>query len=255
MIRDIEELLGQYRAWLQHKTSLKDVGGWVEITTPFLDRHNDCIQIYARREDGIWTLTDDGYTISDLESSGCEINTSDKRRAIVNNTLRGFGVTMGDHDSLVVRASDAEFAYKKHNLIQAILGVGDIFYLTRAKVVSIFFEDVRKWMDAQHIRYSQSVRFAGKSGFDHQFDFVIPHSDRRPERLVKLLNIPNKNTAESTIFSCVDVLDNRPTPTRAYAIVNDQREVPPGVVEALSAYNIKPVLWSHKEAAVEELAA
>ena len=75
-VAEVERLLHDYREWLQDKTILRDVNGaWVEITTPYLDRHNDALQIYARREDGGFLLTDDGYTIHDLEASGCSLNT------------------------------------------------------------------------------------------------------------------------------------------------------------------------------------
>jgi hypothetical protein len=50
MIDQVQQLLDQYWAWLKDKTKLREVGGdWVEITTPHLDRHNDYLQIYARR--------------------------------------------------------------------------------------------------------------------------------------------------------------------------------------------------------------
>jgi hypothetical protein len=59
-VQEIEKLLSDYRAWLKDKTTLREVNdSWVEITTPYLDRHNDALQIYARAEDGGYILTDD----------------------------------------------------------------------------------------------------------------------------------------------------------------------------------------------------
>lgn len=60
----------------------------IEITTPFLDRHNDRLQIYATKSNGHFALTDDGYVIQDLQSSGCELKTK-KRRALLETTLNG----------------------------------------------------------------------------------------------------------------------------------------------------------------------
>jgi len=73
MINEIQELLDKYLLWLKDKTTLRQVGDWVEITTPYLDRHNDYLQIYVKRSNGGYILTDDGYTIGDLRQSGCEI--------------------------------------------------------------------------------------------------------------------------------------------------------------------------------------
>ncbi len=49
--QEIERLLNDYRAWLKDRTTLREVNGaWVEIRTPYLDRHNDALQIYVRSE-------------------------------------------------------------------------------------------------------------------------------------------------------------------------------------------------------------
>ena len=73
MIEEIRGLIDEYHAWLKDKTALRQVGQWIEITTPYLDRHNDYIQIYAKRSNGGIILTDDGHTIEDLELSGCKL--------------------------------------------------------------------------------------------------------------------------------------------------------------------------------------
>ena len=52
--QEIEKLLNDYRAWLKEKTTLREINSeWVEITTPYLDRHNDALQIYARYRQGL----------------------------------------------------------------------------------------------------------------------------------------------------------------------------------------------------------
>ena len=37
-------LLNQYWKWLKEKTTLRQINDWYEITTPYLDRHNDYLQ-------------------------------------------------------------------------------------------------------------------------------------------------------------------------------------------------------------------
>ena len=92
MLSEIKELLDNYSLWPRDKTTLRQIDeNWVEITTPFLDRHNDYIQIYAKRENGKYLLSDDGLTIEDLIMSGCNLDTP-KRQSLLNVTLNGFGV-------------------------------------------------------------------------------------------------------------------------------------------------------------------
>jgi len=67
MINEIQRLVDEYASWLKEKTLIRQVDEWVEITTPYLDRHNDYLQIYARRRNGDYVLTDAGYILQDLE--------------------------------------------------------------------------------------------------------------------------------------------------------------------------------------------
>ena len=174
MINEVQSLLDRYWKWLRDETVLREIGDWVEITTPYLDRHNDCLEIYAKRQDGGFLLTDDGYTIEDLEQSGCSIDSA-RRQDLLKTTLNGFGVRIsGATNALEVRASADDFALRKHNLVQAMLAVNDLFYVASSPGVSLFYEDVVSWLDACDIRYTPNVRFTGKSGYDHRFDFVIP---------------------------------------------------------------------------------
>ncbi|MGH9431203.1 MAG: DUF1829 domain-containing protein [Terriglobia bacterium] len=256
MLQEIEKLLNDYRAWLKDKTTLRQVNGsWVEITTPFLDRHNDALQIYARGENGGYVLTDDRYTLHDLEASGCNLNT-EKRKDLLKMTLNGFGVRM-NNEALEVHASAENFPARKHNLIQAILAVNDLFYLASPIVESLFFEDVVAWLDLNNVRYTPKVKFTGISGFDHLFDFVIPKSPRKePERIAQAINRPTRDNAEAFIYAWSDTREVRSSDSRAYAILNDvDQPVSGGVLEAFRNYHIQPVPWSHRAEVVADLAA
>jgi len=253
MIVEIQQLLDQYLKWLRDKTTLRQVRDWIEITTPYLDRHNDYIQIYARKENGELLLTDDGYILEDLELSGCKLE-SPKRQQLLRVTLNGFGVQL-NQGSLQIRASADNFALRKHNLIQAMLAVNDLFYLAGPSVVSPFYEDVVSWLDLNEIRYTPKVKFTGTSGFDHLFDFVIPKSRQYPERIVKTINRPSRETAQAVAFSWIDTKEARPFESKAYAFLNDsETPVSTGVLEALRDCEVTPVPWSKREDARNALA-
>lgn len=255
-VQEIETLLNDYRAWLRDKTTLREVdGSWVEITTPYLDRHNDALQIYARSEDGGYVLSDDSYTVHDLEASGCNLNT-EKRKDLLKMTLNGFGVRM-NNEALEVHASPENFAARKHNLVQAILAVNDLFYLASPIVESLFFEDVVAWLESNDIRYTPKVKFTGTSGFDHLFDFVIPRSPRKqPERIIQAINRPTRDNAEAFIYAWSDTREVRPPESKPYAVLNDvEQPISGGVLDAFRNYQIRPVPWSHRAEVVTELAA
>ena len=255
MIAEVESLLGSYWRWLQDRTVLKTVGDCVEITTPYLDRHNDYIQIYAKRVEGGFLLSDDGYIIEDLEQSGCNINSA-RRQALLRTTINGFGVRE-NQDALEVQASTEDFALQKHNLVQAMLAVNDMFYVAETSgAVTLFYEDVAEWLDQHDIRYTPGVKFSGKSGYDHRFEFIIPKSRVQPERLLRAISRPRRETAEAVAFAWLDTREVRAPDSRAYAILNDtDKVVSDNVVEAMRRYDVRGVPWSQREQVREELAA
>ena len=255
MIDEVRGLLDQYAQWVRDKSILREVNDqYVEITTPYLDRHNDYTQIYVRKDDGGFVLTDAGDTIQDLRASGCDLETS-KRRELLGAALNGFGVRR-DGDALLVKATAQDFSLRKHNLVQAILAVNDLFYLAVPVVASLFLEDVTAWLELHDIRFTPNVKFTGRSGYDHTFDFVVPASRRAPERLIRAVNRPSRDLAEAMAFSWVDTKEVRPLASKFYAFLNDENRLPAtSIVDALRNYDIVPVLWSRRDDVRQELAA
>lgn len=254
MTINTQQLVDDYYNWLKAKTNWRNIGEWNEITTPYLNRHNDYVQIYVHKVRDGYVLTDDSETITDLIQSGCSLDTP-RRQQLLMTTLNGFGVSLAG-DALESRASADNFPLRMHNLVQAMLAVNDLFYVARSNVESFFLEDVTLWLDSENIRYSPNIGFQGKSGFPHLFDFLITKSQKSPERILKVINNPNKEYAKATAFAWLDTRDFRPQNASAIAILNDrEHKVAPAINEALSNYNITPIIWSERENYTELLAA
>ena len=250
---ECEHLVDAYVNWLRKGLSVEELESACELTTPFLDRHNDHLQIYAIKQDGKILLSDDGYILSDLRTSGLDLNTP-KRREILESVLNGFGVKM-EGKQLLVEASQRNLGQRLHALVQAMLAVNDMFVMAQPRVAGFFWEDVREFLDQHEIRYSPRVKISGRSGFDHAIDFLIPKSRTRPERFVQAINAPNKNTIGTYLFALGDTREARGKDSEAYAFLNDRdREVGGEVIEALEAYEVKAVLWSRRKDYVQALA-
>jgi len=253
-MEQVQSLLDEYWEWLRNKTVLRQVEGWTEITTPYLDRHNDHLQLYVQAQNGIFNLTDDGYIIQDLEMSGCDLS-GKKRQDLLRQVLNGFGVQQ-EGDALIVQATPQNFASRQHSLIQAMLAINDIFYTAQTSSQNFFVEDVAGWLDLEEIRYVRTVKLTGQSGFDHVFDFAIPKSRAAPERIVQAINHPDRNSAQRLITAWFDTHEMREEDSRAYAFLNDSDRPPSNeVTEALNRYLITPVLWTQRQRVRNELAA
>ena len=253
-VAEIEKLLKNYREWLKDSTTLREINGsWVEITTPYLDRHNDALQIYARSDNGGFVLTDDS-TSSTISNHPAANWIPQKRKDLLHMTLNGFGVKL-NQEAIEVHATPENFPLRKHNLIQAMLAVNDLFYLAKPVVESLFYEDVVAWLDANDIRYTPNVKFTGISGYDQHFDFAIPKSRNQPERIVQTINRPTRDSALLFINAWGDTRQVRASDSKAYAFLNDEQPVPGAVIEALRNYDIRPVQWTQRVNVAPELAA
>ncbi len=253
MNKSIKSLIDDYTRWLRESISEVQVGDAYEVTTPFLDRHNDHIQIYVRQEGGRTLLSDDGYVISDLRQSGCTLD-SEHRKRLLASVLNGFGVQR-DGDELLAVSHNGDFPQRKHALIQAMLAVGDLFATAQSHVKSLFLEDVAAYLESIGAHAFPDFQLIGK-GFQHKFDFALPKSARAPERLIKAINQPGKDTALIAIAAWNDVRESRATDSQMYTMLNDsEAKIPGEVVDALKQYDIVAVPWSQRADHRVQLAA
>ncbi len=264
MTLDCKQLVSSYLALLGERTVLLDIGGGVcEITTPFLDRHNDRLQVYLREADGRLSLTDDGYILGDLAASGCAVSIVQRRR-ILQSILNGFGVSELD-GALRAEMSVTEFPRKMHGLIQAMLAVNDMYMTGKQRVASLFMEDIADFLAEIQARFTQNISFTGRSGFAHRFDFVIPKSGLHPERVVQGVNNPTRVEVEGLLFAWNDTREARPDESRLYAVLNDEsrgdegrptvEELGPDIVSAFERYQVRSIPWSQRRRFAPELAA
>lgn len=247
------DFFSSYLAWLRSQFSCHETGAYTVITTPFLDRHNDQIQIYTLPTTDGWTLTDAGETLSDLEMCSVRFESA-KRKALLHEVLQGFGVTLKDGE-LTVTADRQSRPQQMKNLIQAMLSVNDLFCLAQPTVYQFFTEDVTHWLDEKAIRFSPQVAFSGKSTLSHHYDFLIPKSKQLPERLLKIMNTPSRDYTKQVAFSWIDTRETRPAASECFVLLNDAESIPSGVLTSLEQYDMVPVPWGEREQFTARLAA
>jgi len=249
-------LINDYLTWLKEGFHLEATENYTLISTPFLDPHNDEIQIFVEKQGDSLRLTDDGYTLSDLGDMGLEINT-EKRESYVRQILNGFGVRLDNDSQLSVSSTPRDFPQKKHNLIQAILAVHDLAVMGQTHVLQFFEEDVAGFLREKQVPFFRGFKLAGRSGFDHHFDFAFAATGRRPESIMQAVNILTRDFATSVAFAVNDVrLQRGDEAFAAAAIVNDRDAKPSDdYLDAMRAYGIKTYLWSSREAIVGDLSA
>ncbi len=230
----------------------------VELTMPFLDRHNDHIQLYIKTIDSKYLITDQGYTITDLALSGVTFETS-KRKELFNFNLSRHGVKHSDQDdSLYVISDIKDLAMAQHSLMQAILDIDDMFYLSSSNVKSIFIDEVASFFDAHNIYYSENIQMQGKSGFSFNYEFLLQRNKSNNERLIKIMNTPSKINAQRFIFQWEDTSAERnlnsTKATDFFVVINDDNGSIDSISSAFENYNIVSIPWSERSKYIDKFA-
>ena len=248
------DFIENYLSWIRSKSSQKTIGDFEEITTPFVDSHNDQIQFYVSRSPNGFTLTDDGYIMNDLEMCGCDVK-SKKRKEFIQQIAESLGVSI-ENGEIIVEATETDIACKQHMMIQAILKISDMFLTSSSRVKSLFFEEVDSFFSENDIRNTPSIMMMGQSGLSHRFDFVIPASNKMPERIVTTLNTPSKQNVQAAIFAWNDVIKTRSTHSKGYIVLNDTKKAANReIVTAIKNYDLVPLPWKQRDEFITELAS
>lgn len=251
---DPVKLKEQYVKWLDDEISVKKIEEYLQITSPFLDRFNDYLQIYAKIDkNNEILLTDDSYIINNLQDSGIDI-TSPKRKQLLDNFLIKYGINLEDR-SLNIKSSIEEFPQKILFLMQAMINIDDMFMLSQNRIASLFLDDIKSFFDNHEIFYTENVNFLGKSGFFYSYEYLLQKTKEKPERLCKVINNPNKQNLQNTLFMWNDTKETRNNETQLIVFLNDENKIDSGVIEGFKNYEVNTILWSEKEKSLDILTA
>ena len=237
----------EYYQWIQKNLSARLLkNGWTEIGTPFMDRHNDGLVIYAKRDGDNITLSDDGFIINDLLADGVSLRGA-KRTGMLNRLLFSYGVENQDNE-MVIRTDTKNYAASMHMFIQAMLTVNDMFMLNDSTVKTIFLDDVADYFDQQGLIYTPNFLAKGSTGLEFNFNFQI--AGRTSEILINYFNSINRSNLAAFLFDWQDIRDERQKSARkkvtGLAIINDEKGVDKKYLDALLAKDTDYILFSER---------
>lgn len=261
-----EKLQKQYLKWYKSASTFKDINSnTVRIDVPFLDNFSDEIVMYAiANSDNTITLTDDGWTLDNLNSLGVTINKSSTRKRIFEQKTKVYGVEVND-DELCLNVPINKFGEGKNRLLQAMLAVNDMFMLSKNNTKSLFTEEISKIFEKNGIRATENVSFSGSSGMTFNFDFLISGYKKIPTRLIKTLSNPtNSMFAKGALVDIMQTRQLRPE-ANFYVFLNDYnstktsnnqkniKQIRPEITNIFKEENIKTVNFSEINSVLPEL--
>ena len=254
--QNINKLIGDYTVWLKQEITITNAefGEFCEITVPYLDRFNDYLQIYVKQDaKGKITMTDDGYIINNLNSSGVTLRTNSKRKAMLDKILHNFSLSL-EKGAITAIASPRNFAQKKHNMVQAMLHIDDMFTVSQSNVGNFFAEDIETFFETNKILFSRNILLRGKTGNTYTYDFHFQKTLTKAERFCKAINKLDKPKRDLTIFNWIDTRLGRCETEKLIVILNDS-SISEIDTKAFEEYDIKSILFSEMSAYEDLFAA
>lgn len=258
MIKTNEDLfVKQYLDFLHSRTKEMKISENISrVTTPLLDKNSDAIEVYVVNKNNNYEITDDGYIINDLESSGLTIENGSLRHKYLHNILNNYGVQLGRDKRIFVVSDGSDLMVKFHMLTQAMIKISDLYFINKKNVQSLFTEDVKAFFDDKDIRYVQNISFLGKSKLQNHYDFVITKSKKMPERIISTTQNLDSNFTKMAIFSWEDIKKTRPEDSTLYVMFDDRNaKEARGMRTALESYGAKVLNWTNRDDYVEALTA
>ncbi|WP_407523796.1 DUF1828 domain-containing protein [Lacibacter sp. MH-610] len=247
----IQPLLTQYHEFIKSRTVVQENTGteWIAISTPYLDMHNDAVELFAKNSNGKIELSDDGQTLRNLSLYGVEFNRIGKRNDLLESILLTYGIHLSGED-LAVEANEKDFAQKKLNLLNAISEINDLYVLSKPTVASVFKEDVKEYLEKHNLIYTPHFISKGSTGLEFTFDFQIAY--RKKEIVIKTFNTLNKNNLVNFLFSWDDIRQTRTKligkEVMGLAVVNDENKEPKqDLIEALQSRGSNVLYWKRRE--------
>jgi hypothetical protein len=248
---DIQKMVDDYANWLKSEIVISKYNEYYELTTPYLDRFNDYLQIYVKQdENGKITMTDDGYIIGNLLSSGISFKSGSKRKFMLDKIIRNYSLHL-DRTAITTVADAQNFPQRKHLMVQAMLAIDDMFETRPENIKDFFIEDIQAFFDSNEIYYTRDFSLIGKTGSLYNYEFHFQRAKYKSERFCKAINRVRESNRNSTIFNWIDTQEKRNNEGQLIVMLNDENVVNDTDITAFKQYNIESVLFSRKQESIE----
>lgn len=239
--------------WLGEGFSAQYLGGDCVVTTPFLDRRNDHIQIRVRKRDGRYVISDGGTTMPDMVDGGFSLGKTVNKELVAYITS-GYGVQLDDKaNSLGVEADDTNVGQRMNFLLQAIMAMNSnvpVPALPKISPRAQFENMVSDHLQSLDIFIKGKAGVPGISGYLHEMETVSSTSDSSSTRYFKAFHSPDKRSVKEFLFQLEDVhqYNGGNGIRKSIAVLNDEKKPDCGSeINALEKYDVAHALWMKRD--------
>lgn len=246
-----------YLAWIDKTHQFYDIKSKdtaiVEFSSPYLDNFGDNITFAIKQKDGIYYVTDEGYTVWNLGVHGIDVTKRQtKRYQVLKSLLNYYAVDFDEHSAeIYIKSTYDKLAQNIHLLNEVLIKINDLSFLNRHAIKSLFQDDVLSYFNANKNMYTFFPGFmvVGKSRLLHNMDYVFNTHDG--QKMVKLHRNLEKQNVESTLVSWLDTHEYRMKQYgeggKLSVLISGEKTPKSDYIIALNEYKIDVIDFSKKQ--------
>ena len=253
--KELKLITTKWTDWISKQTEFERIDNkTIQVLTSFTDAFGDGILFtIISNADGTYTVTDNGYTIWNLETNG--INVSKKgsnRNRILNSIVNPYRFSVSTNKNIKKEALNIdELPQTITDFLQVLINVSDIAFMNRTNTASIFIDDAHNYFlnrKEEYNFFTNSITL-GKTNQQYRFDFNFMPK-RQEFKLTKMYNTLSKNTMEAIIGIYSDTIDyisdNFGQNASVNILVNGVTAKEKDYISGLQSHNINVVDFQNK---------
>ena len=234
-----QQLKEEYVNYVRENTHFNLLAGEsYEVVTPYTNTYGDGISFTIKYEGSHYIVTDDGFTIWELQLNGFELSGNEIIKKAKRTTL---GQTI-------------------HDMTQVLLNIYDLSALHPQNIQSHFLEDVKMYFDkSTEYNVFPDLSITGRSKLEHKFNYLMMSKGKY--KLVQVHNKINKEKMDFILASWLDTTENRAkTYSRQedlYIIISPEgyKDLKEEYKAAFKQYDINIINFENKRKLVSKLGA
>ena len=182
-------------------------GDNIRFNTPFTDPFDDEINLMITiSENGLYKITDQGYTIWNLETRGLNFKKGSVRYKNLELLLQRNHVNLGKDNSIYLTVPKESTPQGINLVLDTVMRVNDFIYSLKSNSVHSFFtEKINTFLKENKSKFSYDQGFSldGDSGFSFKIDYLFRQTVRKSVATNLYTNL-DKNRAIQLIGMWLD---------------------------------------------------
>lgn len=224
-----------------------------EIVTPYVNSYGEGIYFNVNYDGNKYTITDNGFTLWNLELEGIKLTVKGNRKELLKSLLNFNGFSLNNKKEIIKTVDKVDLGQSIHDMTQLLLNIYDFSMLSPQMVQNQFLEDVKNYFMSDEKKYTvfPNLSITGKSKINHRFHYLFMSDGK--SKLTRVHNNIDKQQVDSILAGWLDTIEFRKkeygNKEELYIVVSDEgyNKINDKNLTALKEYDIEVLNFSDKK--------